>query len=285
MSAGRLFVVATPIGNLADITLRAIRVLGDVDVIAAEDTRTTRKLLSHHGIRTPLVSYHEHNESVRTPELLARLENGESVALVSEAGTPSISDPGYRLVDACIAADVAVEPLPGASAILAAVVVSGLPSDAFVFEGFLPRRGAERRKRLADLASERRTLVVFEAPHRLDATLTDMLELLGDRRAALCRELTKLHEEVRRETLSALAAGIRRAPVKGELVLVIEGAVEAEPDLDAARGEALARIAAGESVREATRGVAQERGVPRRALYDRVLEHRRTTAHGSGVDE
>jgi 16S rRNA (cytidine1402-2'-O)-methyltransferase len=284
MSSGRLFVVATPIGNLADITLRAIRVLGDVDVIAAEDTRTTRKLLSHHGIRTPLVSYHEHNESVRTPELLARLEGGESVALVSEAGTPSISDPGYRLVDACIAADVPVEPVPGASAVLAAVVVSGLPSDAFVFEGFLPRRGAERRKRLADLASERRTLVVFEAPHRLDATLTDMLELLGDRRAALCRELTKLHEEVRRESLSALADGVRRAPVKGELVLVIEGAVEAEPDLDAALDETLARVAGGDSVREATRAVAQERGVPRRALYDRVLEHRRTAGHDSGAD-
>jgi len=284
MTTGRLFVVATPIGNLADITLRAIRVLGDVHVIAAEDTRTTRKLLSHHGIRTPLVSYHEHNESVRTPELLARLEGGESVALVSEAGTPSISDPGYRLVDACIAAGVAVEPIPGASAVLAAVVVSGLPSDAFVFEGFLPRRGAERRKRLADLASERRTLVVFEAPHRLDATLTDMVELLGDRRAALCRELTKLHEEVRRESLSALADGVRRAPVKGELVLVVEGAVEAEPDVDAALDEALARIEAGESVREATRGVAQERGVPRRALYDRVLDRRRTSGE-DGADE
>jgi 16S rRNA (cytidine1402-2'-O)-methyltransferase len=278
MSAGRLFVVATPIGNLADITMRAIRVLGDVDVIAAEDTRTTRKLLSHHGIRTPLVSYHEHNEVVRTPELLSRIEAGESVALVSEAGTPSISDPGYRLVEACISARIAVEPVPGPSALLAAVVVSGLPSDAFVFEGFLPRRGAERRKRLAELATERRTVVVFEAPHRLDATLTDMVELLGgDRRAALCRELTKLHEEVRRESLADLAASVRNKPVKGELVLVIEGAVDAEPDLDAATDEALARVTAGDSVREATRAVAQERGVPRRALYDRVLERRSTS--------
>jgi 16S rRNA (cytidine1402-2'-O)-methyltransferase len=274
--SGRLFVVATPIGNLADITLRAIRTLSDVDVIAAEDTRTTRKLLVHHGIRTPLVSYHEHNESMRTPELLARLEGGESVALVSEAGTPSISDPGYRLVDACIAAGVTVEPVPGASAILAAVVVSGLPSDSFVFEGFLPRRGAERRKRLTELASERRTLVLFEAPHRLDATLQDMADTLGDRRAALCRELTKLHEEVRRESLSELAASIRTSPVKGELVLVVEGALDAEPDLDAALDETLSRIAAGASVRESTRAVAQERGVPRRALYDRVLEQRRT---------
>jgi 16S rRNA (cytidine1402-2'-O)-methyltransferase len=275
MSAGRLFVVATPIGNLADITLRAIRVLGEVDVIAAEDTRTTRKLLVHHGIKTPLVSYHEHNESVRTPELLGRLEAGETVALVSEAGTPSISDPGYRLVDACIAAGVAVEPVPGASAILAAVVVSGLASDAFVFEGFLPRRASERRRRLAELAAERRTLVIFEAPHRLDASLQDMLDVLGDRRAALCRELTKLHEEVRRESLSKLAASVQRRPVKGELVLVVEGAAEAEPDVDAAVDEALQRVDAGESVREATRAVAQERGVPRRALYDRVLERRK----------
>ena len=279
--AGRLFVVATPIGNLADITLRAIRVLGDVDVIAAEDTRTTRKLLSHHGIRTPLVSYHDHNEVVRTPELLARIEGGASVALVSEAGTPSISDPGYRLVEACISSGVAVEPVPGPSALLAAVVVSGLPSDAFVFEGFLPRRGAERRKRLTDLAAERRTLVFFEAPHRLDAALQDMVAALGDRRAALCRELTKLHEEVRRESLSELAATIRTSPVKGELVLVVEGAALAEPDLDAAVDEALARVRDGTSVREATRSIAQERGVARRALYDRVLEQRRT----SGADE
>ena len=278
---GRLFVVATPIGNLADITLRAIRVLGDVDVVAAEDTRTTRKLLSHHGIRTSLVSYHEHNEVVRTPELLARIERGESVALVSEAGTPSISDPGYRLVEACISSGVVVEPIPGPSALLAAVVVSGLPSDAFVFEGFLPRRGAERRKRLADLADERRTLVFFEAPHRLDAALQDMVSILGDRRAALCRELTKLHEEVRRESLSELAATIRTSPVKGELVLVVEGAALAEPDIDAAVDETLALVRDGTSVREATRAVAQQRGVARRALYDRVLEQRRI----AGADE
>lgn len=274
-SSGRLFVVATPIGNLADITLRAIRVLGEVDVIAAEDTRTTRKLLSHHGIHTPLVSYHEHNESVRTPELLGRLQDGASVALVSEAGTPSISDPGYRLIDAAVGAQIAVEPIPGPSAILAALVVSGLPSDAFVFDGFLPRRSGERKRRLADLADERRTLVIFEAPHRVDSCLADMLEVLGDRRAALCRELTKLHEEVRRDTLSKLLAKLQRSPMKGELVVVVEGAQDAEPDVDAAVAEALDRIEKGESVREATRAVAEERGVPRRALYDRVLQERK----------
>jgi len=272
--AGRLSIVATPIGNLSDITLRALRVLADADVIAAEDTRTTRKLLTQHGIRTPLVAYHEHNETVRTPELLGRLQRGESVALVSESGTPSISDPGYRLVHAAVDADIHVEPVPGPSAILAALVVSGLPTDAFVFEGFLPRRASERRRRLETLKNEPRTVVVFEAPHRLDAAVTDMLEVLGDRRVALCRELTKMHEDVRRSTLSELASALRRRPVKGEIVLVLEGSSEAAPDLDGAVAEALERIAGGESVREATRAVATERGVPRRPLYDRVLEAR-----------
>lgn len=275
MTAGRLYVVATPIGNLADITLRALRVLGEVDVVAAEDTRTTRKLLANHGIKTPLVSYHEHNENVRTPELLLRMENGESVALVSEAGTPSISDPGYRLVREAIGAGITVEPLPGASAILAAVVVSGLPSDAFVFEGFLPRRSGERRRRLAELSSERRTLVVFEAPHRLDRCLSDMAEILGDREIALCRELTKLHEEVRRGSLIDLAATVQKTPVKGEIVLVVGGAPQEEADLEAAIREVLERNGSGESVREATRAVAEARGVSRRALYDRVLQSRK----------
>jgi 16S rRNA (cytidine1402-2'-O)-methyltransferase len=274
VSAGRLCIVATPIGNLSDITLRALRVLAEADVIAAEDTRTTRKLLTQHGIRTPLVAYHEHNETVRTPELLARLQKGESVALVSESGTPSISDPGYRLVHAAVEAGVHVEPVPGASAILAALVVSGLPTDAFVFEGFLPRRAGDRRRRLETLRSEPRTVVVFEAPHRLDATVSDMLEILGDRRVALCRELTKMHEEVRRQSLSELASSLRRGPVKGEIVLVLDGATEGAPDIDGAVAEAMERIASGESVREATRAVATERGVPRRPLYDRVLEQR-----------
>lgn len=275
MTIGKLYVVATPIGNLADITLRAIRVLGEVDAIAAEDTRTTRKLLVHHGIRTPLVSYHEHNEAVRTPELLDRMRGGEQVALVSEAGTPSISDPGYRLVHESINAGIPVEPIPGASALLAAVVVSGLPAAAFVFEGFLPRRRAERRRRLESLASEPRTLVFFEAPHRLDHSLTDLHEVLGDRDIALCRELTKLHEEVIRGPLSELIATVRRSPVKGEIVLVVDGAMaQGVGDLDAAVDEVLTRVRAGDSVREATRDVAVERGVPRRPLYDRVLQRR-----------
>jgi 16S rRNA (cytidine1402-2'-O)-methyltransferase len=274
VTAGRLFVVATPIGNMADITLRAVRVLGDVDLVAAEDTRTTRKLLSHHGIKTPLISYHDHNEALRTPELLHRIENGQSIAIVSEAGTPSISDPGYRLIREAISAGISVEPVPGPSALLAAVVVSGLPSDAFVFEGFLPRRAGERRRRLDELAAERRTLVFFEAPHRLDKTLADMLEVLGDRQVALCRELTKIHEEVRRGLLSELVSELQRRPVKGELVLVVEGAMEVAGDMDAAVTETVELVASGQSVREATRAVAEQRGVARRALYDRVLRER-----------
>lgn len=276
MTSGRLFVVATPIGNLADITLRALRVLGSVDVIAAEDTRTSRKLLSHHGIRTPLVSYHAHNEALRTHELLDRMERGESVALVSEAGTPSISDPGYRLIREAIAAGVAVEPIPGPSAILAALVVSGLSSDAFVFEGFLPRRRTERKRRLEGLSGEPRTLVFFEAPHRLDQSVTDLLDVLGDRRVALCRELTKVHEEVRRGTLSELVESLRRRPVKGEIVLAVEGAQpDTVGDLSGAVEEVLDRTRSGDSVRDATRDVATERGLPRRALYDRVLQRQR----------
>lgn len=275
MSGGILYVVATPIGNLADVTLRALRVLGDVDVIAAEDTRTARKLLTHHGVRTPLVSYHAHNEAQRTEELLERLRSSERVAIISEAGTPSISDPGHRLVRAAIEARVRVESVPGASAVLAALVVSGLPTDAFVFEGFLPRRGKDRRERLETLSGEPRTLVFFESPHRIDACLADLADVLGDREAALCRELTKMHEEVRRGTLPELVEGLSRDPVKGEIVLVVAGAAEAAaPDLAAAIEEVLERIEGGESMRDATSAVASDRGVPRRALYDRVLEER-----------
>ena len=278
-AAGRLYVVATPIGNMADITLRAVRVMGEVDVVAAEDTRTARKLLTHHGVRTRLVSYHAHNEQQRTPELLARMQSGDSVAIVSEAGTPSISDPGYRLVQAAIDAGIDVEPIPGPSALLAALVVSGLPTDAFVFDGFLPRRGAERRRRLEALRDEPRTLVFFEAPHRLDACIGDVLDVLGDRPAALCRELTKMHEEVRRGSLSEIVAGIGRDPVRGEIVLVVSGLQDAAtPDIDGAVDEVLSRTTTGESMREATRVVAAERGVPRRALYDRVLVRRREKA-------
>lgn len=273
MSA-RLYIVATPIGNLADITLRAVRILSDVEVIAAEDTRTAKRLLTHHGVSTPLVSYYEHNAEVRVPELIARLADGESVALISEAGTPSISDPGYRLVGAAIEAGIIVEPIPGASALLAALVVSGLPTDAFVFEGFLPRKAGERKRHLEAMASEHRTLVFFEAPHRVDACLSALLEVLGDRQIALCRELTKMHEEVRRGSISEVVAAVRKHPVKGEIVLVVAGATPVEPDFEAAVQQAVDRVAGGASVRDAATEVATEFSVSRRALYDRVIAAR-----------
>lgn len=276
--SGRLYVVSTPIGNLADITLRALRALSEVDVIAAEDTRSARKLLTHHGVGKPLVSYHRDNERVRTNELLRRLEAGEQIAIISEAGTPSISDPGYRLILAAIEGGIPVEPIPGPSALLAALVVSGLPSDTFVFEGFLPRRAAERRRRLESMADEQRTLVFFEAPHRVDACLADLVSVLGDRPAALCRELTKLHEEVRRGTLAELQASLVREPVKGEIVLVVSGRTLRSftgPEIDEAAGDVETRAAGEMSVRDAVEAVAAERGISRRALYDRVLELRK----------
>jgi 16S rRNA (cytidine1402-2'-O)-methyltransferase len=279
-----LYVVATPIGNLGDISLRALETLAGADVIACEDTRVTHKLLDRYGIKASLAPYHEHNAASARPRLLERIAAGAAVALVSDAGTPLISDPGYKLVREARDAGHAVTAIPGASSVMAALAGAGLPTDRFFFEGFLPAKTTARRARIAELARMPATLVLFESGPRVAATLADLADVIGAREAAICRELTKLHEEVRRESLSALADGVRRAPVKGELVLVIEGAVEAEPDLDAALDETLARVAGGDSVREATRAVAQERGVPRRALYDRVLEHRRTAGHDSGAD-
>jgi 16S rRNA (cytidine1402-2'-O)-methyltransferase len=277
--SGRLLVVSTPIGNLADITLRALRVLGEADVVAAEDTRSARKLLTHHGIRTPLVSYHRDNERARTPELLARLRDGQQVALVSEAGTPSISDPGERLVRAAIDAGVPVEQIPGPSALIAALVVSGVGAGSFVFDGFLPRRATERRRRLESMRAEVRTLVFFEAPHRLDACLSDLLDVLGDRRAAICRELTKLHEETRRGTLSEIIASLATSPAKGEIVLVVEGSTQSSSgDLNSAADEVERLVGEGMSLRDASADVASVHALAKRALYDRVLERRRADA-------
>ena len=220
---GTLFVVGTPIGNLEDMTLRGARVLGQVDLVAAEDTRVTRRLLTHLGIRARLVSYHEHNWRARLPQLLKALESGD-VALVCDAGMPTLSDPGSELVSHAAAAGLGVEVVPGPSALTAALAVSGFSADAFTFLGFLPRRRKDRRARLQSAASLPLTLVVFEAPHRMLATLQDVLDELGDRRVALCRELTKLHEEVFRGTVSEAMEQVR-AP-RGEYVLLIEGEAE-----------------------------------------------------------
>jgi 16S rRNA (cytidine1402-2'-O)-methyltransferase len=271
--AGLLSVVATPIGNLDDLSPRAARALERADVIACEDTRVTRKLLTRVDARARLVPYHAKNERSRTAELVRRVAAGERVALVTDAGTPGVSDPGNRLVAACLDAGLRVEIVPGPSAALAALVLSGLPSARFAFEGFLPRTGTQRRRRLRDLASEERTIVAFESPHRLAESLEDVLGAFGDRRAAIARELTKTHEEVLRGTLSELIDDVRDG-VRGEVTLVIEGAaskVQVSDDGDiATRLRGL--MQEGVSKKQAIATVAAELDVPKKEVYRVALE-------------
>lgn len=222
--AGTLYVVSTPIGNLEDITLRAVRILKTVGIIAAEDTRHTKQICAHFGIETPLTSYHDFNKEEKTAVLLQRLRSGTDVALVSDAGTPVVSDPGYFLISRSIEAGVPVVPVPGPSAVLAALTVSGLPSDAFRFEGFLPRKAGARAKRIERLREEHGSLIFFESPHRIEKLLAALREGLGNRRAVLARELTKKFEEVQRGTLDQLLAQVRSRPPRGEITLVVEGA-------------------------------------------------------------
>ena len=266
-----LYLVATPIGNLEDVTLRALRVLRNVSLIAAEDTRTTRKLLAHFDIRQRLVSYNEHNMRRRTPQLLAALEKGD-VALVSEAGMPGISDPGHELVVAVARAGYSIVPVPGPSAVTAALATSGLPSQQFTFIGFLPRRPGERRRLLASMAEEPRTIVAFEAPHRLRQTLTDMLAVWDDRRIAICRELTKAFEEVFRGRISEALEHF--VEPRGEFTLVVEGATApARASTGSARAEEQARQelqrlrAQGLSPSQAVNETARSLGLPRRDVY------------------
>ena len=270
-----LYVVATPIGNLGDITLRALDVLRTVPVVAAEDTRLTRRLWARHGIETRLVSYHAHSEPRRRHELLAHLADGQDLALVTDAGTPLVSDPGEELVSEWAARGGRVVPIPGASAVLAALVASGLPSARWSFEGFLPRRGRERRDRLARICADDRATVLFEAPGRAAATLGELAEACGPGRpAALCRELTKLHEEIWRGGLGELAARASEAPPRGEVTIVVACADPAMPqtpsatDLVAGRDEVLRLVGQGMSRSSAAREVAQRTGLPRRALFD-----------------
>lgn len=269
---GTLFVVATPIGNLGDITLRALEVLRSVDVVAAEDTRLTRRLWTRYEIETPLLSYHAHSDSARTRELIARLEAGADVALVSDAGTPLVSDPGEDLVGRWSAAGGTVVPLPGASAVLAALVASGIVAPRWSFEGFLPRKGRERKGRIARIAADDRATVLFEAPGRTAGTLRDLAAACGaERQAASCRELTKLHEEVLRGTLAWLAANAAERPVKGEVTIVVAGATSpSEPltGVDEGRRRVEALVAGGMRRSEAARQVAQETGLPRRELFE-----------------
>lgn len=272
---GVLQVVATPIGNLADLSLRAATALREADLVLAEDTRRTGRLLAHVASEAPQRSLHEHNERERIAEILERLGQGQRVVLVSDAGTPAVSDPGYRLLAACVETGVRIEPIPGPSAALAALVASGLPTDRVAFEGFLPRKGSARRDRLADLATEPRTMVIFVAPHRAAADLDELREVLGDDRpAALARELTKLHEQVVHGTLGELTE-LAEAGVRGEVTLVIGGAPSAAPEprtaAELAR-EVQRLIDTGLAKKVAIGEVAATRGVPKRDVYQAVLD-------------
>lgn len=266
-----LHIVATPIGNLGDITLRALATLAGADLIACEDTRVTRKLLERYAITTPLTPYHDHNAATVRPKLLQRLAEGAAIALVSDAGTPLISDPGFKLVRAAKDAGYMVTALPGASAVLAALSIAGLPTDQFFFAGFLPAKEAARRARIAELAHIDATLVLFETGPRIAATLADLASGLGEREAALCRELTKMHEEVRRADLATLARDCAAQEVRGEIVLVIAPpAAPVRPsadDADALLRQALTRV----SLKDAVGEVAEATGLPRRELYQRAL--------------
>jgi 16S rRNA (cytidine1402-2'-O)-methyltransferase len=272
---GRLYLVATPIGNLEDITLRALRVLREADLIACEDTRQTRKLLDRHGIERPLVSYHEHNERERAAELAGRLEAGAKVALVSDAGMPLVSDPGLHLVRLCLERKIPVVPIPGPSALVAALAASGLETTEFLFVGFLPARAGERARKLRELASEPRTMVFYEAPHRLAATLGAAREILGDRKAVVARELTKIHEEFRRGRLSELAAHFDQSAPRGEITLLVApadvGAAGAEEATESLADRVAELQEQGLDRKAALKQAARERGIPKREAYRRLL--------------
>jgi 16S rRNA (cytidine1402-2'-O)-methyltransferase len=275
---GCLYLVGTPIGNLEDITLRALRILKEVDLIACEDTRHTQKLLNHYDIQKSLVSYHEHNEMTRSSELLIQLEDGAKIALVSDAGMPLVSDPGYRLVTLCVRHKIPVVPVPGPSALLAALAASGLANEEFLFVGFLPARSAERLRTLEHLRIEERTIIFYEAPHRVAESIADAQAILGDRPACLAREVTKLHEEFRRGKLSDLAASLAAAPARGEITLLV-----GPPEANSAgwhadtsqslsdRVEELIRQAKLDR-KEALKLAARERGLTRRAAYEQLVQ-------------
>jgi 16S rRNA (cytidine1402-2'-O)-methyltransferase len=275
-TAGTLYVVATPIGNLEDITLRAIRILKEVRLIAAEDTRRTRILLDKYGIFTPLTSLYDQNEAKKSGLLIARLQKGEDVAYVSDAGTPGISDPGYILVREAVLRGIRVAPVPGASALIAAISVSGLPMDSFMFFGFLPSKPVRRRQLLTSLREEERTLIFYESPHRLLASLNDIAALLGDREVVVSREMTKVYEEFLRGSAGEVAAGMGNGAVKGEVTLIVAGRTGEIPECSDAeliqRCGQLRRESGEElSLRDMADRIAQETGVPRRRIYRLLL--------------
>ncbi|MBC7971403.1 MAG: 16S rRNA (cytidine(1402)-2'-O)-methyltransferase [Verrucomicrobia bacterium] len=270
---GTLYLVGTPIGNLEDMTFRAVRTLQMVDIIAAEDTRHTGKLLHHFQVDTPQISYHDHNRHRRTAELLERLQEGKSIALVTDAGMPGISDPGYELVKACAEASILVVPIPGASAAIAALVASGLPCDRFLFEGFLPAKAPARRAHLELLQTESRTLIFYEAPHRLRQTLQAFLILGADRQIVLARELTKRYEEIWRGTVTAAIAHYSTHEPQGEFTIVVAGAEITQPVLSDAtlKTELQNLFKQGFSRSDASRQLAQQTALPRRQIYQLAL--------------
>lgn len=283
---GVLYLCATPIGNLEDITLRALRILKEVDLVAAEDTRRTRKLFSHYDIHTPLTSYHDHNRRSKGNYLIGQLLEGKNIALVTDAGLPGVSDPGEDLASMAVGEGIKVVPVPGPSASLTALVASGLPASRFCFEGFLPVRGKERSARLLSLKGEARTMVFYEAPHRLKATLSDLLKVLGDRRVCVARELTKFYEEIWRGSLREAAERIASHPPKGEITLVLEGAAapdeagEAGPGGKCCTAQDLASMVQyfemkGLTRKEAIKEASVKAGMPKREVYTALLEQKK----------
>ncbi len=279
---GTLYLVATPIGNLEDISIRALSILKGVDLVACEDTRRTALLLEHYGIRTPRESHHEHNEARHSERLMDLLLEGKSIALVSDAGTPLLSDPGYVLVRACREACIDVVPVPGPSAAMAALTASGFPTDSFLFVGFLPSKHGARRKRLAEVATVPATLILYEAPHRILRTLEELTAALGDRQACLARELTKIHEEWLRGSLSKIAAALRLRPqIRGEITLVVDRTAPAVDEAPATLPPSLAQDVenemkrTGASRKESLKSVARQRGISRKEAYRQLLLDRK----------
>lgn len=278
--AGDLYVVATPIGNMNDITLRAQNILAQVDVIAAEDTRHTGKLLLHHQLKGHLISYHEHNEKKRTPDLIHKLKKGLSIALVSNAGTPSVSDPGYRLVKEAIANDIKVIPIPGASAVVAALSAAGMPTDTYVFVGFSPKKKAKRQRQLQALTSEHRTIVFYESPKRILTFLKEIKTIMGDRYGVLCREMTKIHEEFIRGSVSKIMSELNtRTEVKGECTLLLAGCThESDTSIEVVRSELNEALKKQDkTLPEVAKTVAKKLGLSRKTVYDEALKLRSKT--------
>lgn len=269
---GVLYIVATPIGNLEDLTFRALRILKEVDLIAAEDTRHSRRLLDHYGIKTPLTSYHEHNEQAKARHLVERMQRGENIALISDAGTPVLSDPGYRLVQEAIRSGISISPVPGPSALVAALSASGLPMEPCAFEGFLPAKRKERREKLQSLRAEARTLVFYEAPHRLKESLEDIGAMFGNRPMVLAREISKVHEEFLRGSAVDLIAQLADRDVRGELTLVIAGATDEPAAAEAIMAEIRKLKGDGMRVKEIAALLGEKYSVSKREVYRMVLE-------------